>query len=242
MDNRGTLLAVILSASLGALVGYEVDSFSPTPTLKGHERFSRECSAISPPSSSATNDYGVYQQELEKYRRGKENHNKEKSTNIQAREYPEIRSFQEFSQREIWKYQEKKISIFREFLENSKHQSPSEIVSDQYQKEPIDYDWAQEQRTMIMGIIEGAENSLSNVTPLNVNCRSKNCQIVVADNGDGSNNKLFDDFTKSAESIYSESDSSFLSTYFYDHNRGELVIYLSEEGDSSLFNLPSANQ
>lgn len=106
-------------------------------------------------------------------------------------------------------------------------QSPTAWVSQQFDQEPVEYEWAYQKQDLLLSAFE--ENAvLSSVSPQTVECKTRQCKVSIAVASQQQANQLSKTFTR--ELTASDSAHKFTSvSYFFNEKKGELVFYLADE-------------
>lgn len=108
----------------------------------------------------------------------------------------------------------------------------TEIESRFYQEE-WNREWAQDRENGIHNLFQ-ADAGLSNISPLHVACRSRNCQVVLpVANQEQAQNLSMKFMEIAAGSDLGMNDKSI--SFFPDISTGRLVFYLSDNGNMDLF-------
>lgn len=108
----------------------------------------------------------------------------------------------------------------------------AEIESRFYQEE-WNREWAQDRESGIHNLFQ-TDAGLSNISPLHVACRSKNCQVVLpVANREQAQNLSIKFMEIAAGSDLGMNDKSI--SFFPDISTGRLVFYLSDNGNMDLF-------
>ena len=133
------------------------------------------------------------------------------------------------------------IQAFSSFLEEASQNnssSPEQKIQENFDSENIDYAWALDHENQLLSVFEN-QPTLNDISPLSVACKSKNCQIVVAINSVEQMNDLPGRLTTTLTSpgTEMEMDNPTVS-YFLREDTLELVLYVSNEGNTSLFEKP----
>ena len=106
-------------------------------------------------------------------------------------------------------------------------------IENRFYLEEWNQEWAGSKESNIRTLFEHSEN-LSGVVPLQVACRSKNCQVVLAASSQDQVRKLSQQFMQAA----SKGDVGMKDkavSFFPDISMGRLVFYVSENGNTDLF-------
>ena len=116
------------------------------------------------------------------------------------------------------------ISAFRNQLDKIKDASPLEYIQQRYASEPLDYEWAIDKENAILTLFDTSEN-LHSFMPLDVSCKSKNCQIVLAAGDEQQTDFMYDALLKAVTSNRKFPDQTV--SYFADPAAGQMIVYVS---------------
>lgn len=125
---------------------------------------------------------------------------------------------------------------FSEFFERKSSTGFRDLTSEienRFYLEEWDQAWAQDKESNILNLFHN-NKSLNDITPLNITCRSKNCQVVLAVANQDQVKTLSEKFMQ----VAANGDigmTDHLVTFFPDVSSGRLVFYLSENGNMDLF-------
>jgi hypothetical protein len=134
---------------------------------------------------------------------------------------------------EQFEKQKKQIDQVRQFSENHGGSSPSLVLQDRYDAEPVDYGWAAQRETELLDLF-GAAEGLDYAVPESLSCKSRNCQVVVPVSGERQASSVYGAFRKAVAQNSSDSESPVVS-YFSGPDNNELIMYVSRNGSSDLF-------
>ena len=122
---------------------------------------------------------------------------------------------------------EGQIAAFRNQLDKIKDASPLEFIQNRYASEPLDYEWAANKENAILSLFDTSEN-LHTFKPLDISCKSKNCQIILAA-GDQQQTDLMYGAMLKAVTTHQDFPNQTVS-YFSDPAAGQVIIYVSQNG------------
>lgn len=123
------------------------------------------------------------------------------------------------------------IKAFRNQLDKIKDSSPLEYIQQRYASEPLDYEWAIDKENAILTLFDTSEN-LHSFMPLDVSCKSKNCQIVLAVGDEQQTDFMYDALLKAVTSNRNFPDQTV--SYFADPAAGQMIVYVSQNGVQDL--------
>jgi hypothetical protein len=106
-------------------------------------------------------------------------------------------------------------------------------IENRFYSEEWNQEWAGSQARKIRALFDANEN-LSGIAPLQVTCRSKNCQVVLAASNQEQVRTLSQKFMRAARNGDAGMKDEIVS-FFPDTAAGSLVFYLSESGNTDLF-------
>lgn len=127
---------------------------------------------------------------------------------------------------------EKVIEKFRAALHSDDGESPVTMMQKRYEAEAVNYEWALDKETELLMLFDGPESAYA-FKPLDVSCKSKNCQLIFAAGDEKQNQAMYMDLLK----LVTEGNNAFpdqMLSYFSDPASGQLIIYLSEKGVADL--------
>lgn len=105
--------------------------------------------------------------------------------------------------------------------------SPDVWVSQQFDQEPVTYEWAYQKQDQVLSAFEDSE-VLNAVAPQAIECKTRQCKVSIAVASQQQANQLSNTFTR--ELTTPGSAHNFTSaSYFFDEEQGELVFYLADE-------------
>jgi hypothetical protein len=116
---------------------------------------------------------------------------------------------------------------------NSKPGSLNANIENRFYAEDWNQEWAGSKEKNIRTLFEASGN-LSGMAPLQVTCRSKNCQVVLSASNQDQVRSLSERFMQAA----TKSDVGMRNkvvSFFPDSSTGRVVFYLSEDGNTDLF-------
>lgn len=125
------------------------------------------------------------------------------------------------------------IASFREFIEKSGDSSLN-IISGNYESEPIDPVWARSKEDELLALLDTSE-SFQNTTPIELSCKSQNCRLVLSSH-DGNQGESFYSAFKNEALKGSDENKKQAVSYFSNPASGEIHIYLSKSNVSALIN------
>jgi len=158
--------------------------------------------------------------------------NEEAASALETKEVLEKKITQEIYERVDEK--RRHMDAMRNFLSSHAGGNYNEALQQQYESEEINYDWALQKEDQIYQILNSSE-ALSYIAPLDVSCRSQNCQVVLPRNDQAQAKELFDSFLNATKASAVDGSPALTASYFSDLDSGELTFYISEAGNSSLF-------
>lgn len=120
-----------------------------------------------------------------------------------------------------------RINAFRNQLDKLKDASPLQHIQQRYTSEPVDYEWALAKENAILTLFDTSEN-LHSFMPLDVSCKSKNCQIVLAAGDEQQTDFMYDALLKAVTSNRNFPDQTV--SYFADPAAGQMIVYVSRNG------------
>ncbi|MGM8226657.1 hypothetical protein ACSV5M_08745 [Cellvibrio sp. ARAG 10.3] len=119
------------------------------------------------------------------------------------------------------------INAFRNQLDKLKDASPLQHIQQRYTAEPVDYEWAIDKENAILTLFDTSEN-LHSFMPLDVSCKSKNCEIVLAAGDEQQTDFMYDALLKAVTSNRNFPDQTV--SYFADPATGQMIVYVSRNG------------
>jgi len=122
------------------------------------------------------------------------------------------------------------------FLSSASSSDPATInatLESRFYSEALNQEWAGSRESHIRTLFE-ANESLRGTTPLQVACRSKNCQVVLSASSADQARALSETFMQAATSGDVGMQDQAVS-FFPDISAGRVVFYLSENGNADLF-------
>lgn len=122
---------------------------------------------------------------------------------------------------------EDQIAAFRSQLDKIKDASPLEFIQNRYASEPLDYEWAANKESAILSLFDTSEN-LHTFKPLDISCKSKNCQIILAAGDQQQTDFMYGAMLK-AVTTHQDFPNQTVS-YFSDPAAGQMIIYVSQDG------------
>lgn len=125
------------------------------------------------------------------------------------------------------KHTEDQINAFRTQLDKIKDASPLEFIQNRYASEPLDYEWAANKENAILSLFDTSEN-LHTFMPLDVSCKSKNCQIILAAGDDQQTDFMYDALLKAVTANQNFPNQTV--SYFSDPAAGQMIVYVSQDG------------
>ncbi|WP_075187074.1 hypothetical protein [Teredinibacter haidensis] len=127
------------------------------------------------------------------------------------------------------------IETFSSFIEKAEkeNKAPMQLANERFEAEEIDYNWATSREDELFSMFDNHE-ALQDIAPLSVICKTKNCQVILATEGDQQANILSVKFSNAISTGTEETTSATVS-YFVNRGTGELIFYLSEDSSSALF-------
>lgn len=111
--------------------------------------------------------------------------------------------------------------------------NPHAKIESRFYLEEWDQGWASGRENNILDLFSNNE-ALSDISPLQIACRSKNCQIVLAASNQDQVRTLSEKFMQAAAKSDLGMENKVVS-FFPDISMGRLVFYLSENGNMDLF-------
>lgn len=132
--------------------------------------------------------------------------------------------------------QEELKAKFADFFVKQDNMNPSNMnakIETRFYQEEWDQEWANSRESNILSLFEADEN-LRDIPPLQVTCRSKNCQVVLSATNQDEVRLLSENFMRIAMGSDIGIQDKVIS-FFPDISTGRLVFYLSENGNMDLF-------
>ena len=126
---------------------------------------------------------------------------------------------------------------FSTVFNNEGHRNSGEVnarIENRFYLEEWDQEWAGSRESNIQTLFSANEN-LSGITPLQVTCRSKNCQVVLSASSQEQVRLLSAKFMRAATRNDLGMQDKVVS-FFPDISTGRVVFYVSENGNTDLFN------
>lgn len=131
------------------------------------------------------------------------------------------------------KQQDEQVDAFKKTLSGLGEQTPLEFVQSQYEAEELDYEWAYQKEENLLALFE-THGDLNPFSPLKLNCKSKNCEIIMAVEDQTQADRIYRSFLRAATDRSPENPQQSVS-YFSDPENGQLIMYVSKNGSSDLF-------
>lgn len=128
--------------------------------------------------------------------------------------------------------QQKHIRSLQNFAQSNKDKSIIEQTQRNYEAEEINYDWAFRKEDSLLSLFN-THKELTSFSPLDVSCKSKNCQLILAAETEEQAQTIYQSFL--AAVIKNQSHSEQTVSYFTHPGDGHLVMYVSESERSNLF-------
>lgn len=125
------------------------------------------------------------------------------------------------------------INFFRQFLKNK---SPSEVIislEEKYTQEDVDYEWSSSKEQSLLSLFNTDKN-LSTYSPLNLSCKSSSCKVTMAAQDNTQAKIISQHFLNAVLSTNQENPEQTVSS-FSDPETGELIMYVSQNGNRNLF-------
>jgi hypothetical protein len=125
---------------------------------------------------------------------------------------------------------------FSAFVRNGSHSNPGALtaaVENRFYSEARNQEWAAAREDNIRNLF-AANEELNGLDPLDVTCRSKNCQVVLSASTQDEVRTLSEKFMQVATRSDVGMDRKMVA-FFPDVTAGRLVFYLSENGNMDLF-------
>jgi hypothetical protein len=122
------------------------------------------------------------------------------------------------------------------FIEDGGNSDPAAInarLEDRFYSEQLNREWAGSRESHIRTLFEGNEN-LRGIDPVQVACRSKNCQVVLSASSFDQARVVSEKFMQAATRGDVGMQDQAVS-FFPDVSAGRVVFYLSENGNTDLF-------
>ena len=134
--------------------------------------------------------------------------------------------------------QRESVAAFSDFVATHRYNGSGQsdiaaAVEQRFQNEQVNYQWASSTENNILELFEN-ESDLNTLTPLNVTCKSVNCQIILPVTDQSEVNSLSDSFLKIATVSELGMENPSVS-FIADESAGRLVFYVSENGNTALF-------
>lgn len=132
--------------------------------------------------------------------------------------------------------QQEREKQFSNFVASASKQGSGALnakIETRFYQEDWNKEWAGSKESNIRTLFEASEN-LNGIAPLQVTCRSKNCQVVLSASNEDQVRQLTQKFMQAA----SKSDLGMqdkVVSFFPNVSMGQLVFYLSENGNMELF-------
>lgn len=114
------------------------------------------------------------------------------------------------------------------------NRNPLEYAGTKFAAEPVNYEWAATKEDEILGAFE-SQDDLKEIVPLSVQCKTENCQIVIAVENSSQAEEFSSKFTRALSAEAKQHGLSSVS-YFVDPDAGELIFYLSENFNKGILN------
>jgi hypothetical protein len=161
------------------------------------------------------------------------------TTNLPRHEEKKNEETEQRIEREVYlrlKKQNELRKKFAGFFDKKLNMDPGRLnaeIENRFYTEEWDQEWARDKESNILNLFKTNAN-LNNIPPLNVACRSKNCQVVLA----ASDQEQIRDLSRKFMEIAASSDIGMKDksiSFFPDISAGRLVFYLSENGNMDLF-------
>lgn len=155
-------------------------------------------------------------------------HESEEKAKEQASEHEETNvNYEEFEKRQ------KEIAQIRIFSENHDTGSHNRILQKRYDAEEVDYSWAVNREAELLNLF-GTEEGLEYAVPTSLSCRSSSCQVIIPVSGEQQTSSIYRAFNEAVAKNSTDSERPVVS-YFPDSDGNELILYISRNGRSDLF-------
>lgn len=129
--------------------------------------------------------------------------------------------------------QQKEIEQIRKFSGSHDPASYNRVLQERYDAEAIDYSWAANREAVLLNLF-GTEEGLGYAVPTSLSCKSSNCQVIVPVSGEQQASSIYKAFREAVVKNIGDSERPLIS-YFPDSDGNELILYVSRNGSSDLF-------
>jgi hypothetical protein len=129
--------------------------------------------------------------------------------------------------------QQQEIEQIRKFSESHDPASYNQILQNKYDAEEIDYSWAANREAELLNLF-GTEKGLDYAVPTSLSCKSSNCQVKVPVSGQQQASLIYRAFLEAVIKNSGDSERPIIS-YFPEPDGNELILYVSRNGSSRLF-------
>jgi hypothetical protein len=119
------------------------------------------------------------------------------------------------------------------YSDGSNPSAVSAKIENRFYSEEWNQEWAGSKERSIRTLIDTSKD-LSGLTPLQVTCRSKNCQVVFSASNQDQVRRVSEKFMQVATRGDVDMNDKVIS-FFPDTSMGRVVFYLSENGNMDLF-------
>lgn len=123
------------------------------------------------------------------------------------------------------------IAAFRKFTERT-GDSAASVVSNNYDAEPIDLEWARSKEDELLALFNTNE-TLQNTAPLELSCKSQNCRLILSAHDGVQGESLYSAFKDEALQGSDDNKKQVIS-YFSNPDSNEIHIYLSKSTFNTL--------
>ena len=121
--------------------------------------------------------------------------------------------------------QQQHIDSFRKFAAAEHKQPLIEEANHRYEAEVVDYQWAAAQEDKLLSVFTESP-SLSSYAPTQMSCRSSTCKFIIPSQDDTTADEAY----QAVRQTLADQVNSI--TYFRNPDKGEVVMYISAQGNS----------
>lgn len=125
--------------------------------------------------------------------------------------------------------QQQQINILRQFTSEKNSKSLIEESNLRYEAEVVDYQWAAKEENKLLSIFTDTA-ALGSYIPTQMSCRSVTCKITIPSQDEVGADKAYRALWQVLAS--ENPDSNYSITSFPNKEKGELVVYISSQGNS----------
>jgi hypothetical protein len=123
--------------------------------------------------------------------------------------------------------QQQQINNFREFVATEHKRPLIEEAGVRYETEPVNYQWAATQEDKLLSTFTGT-SALQSFIPSHMSCRSATCKVTIPAQDDNSAAVAY----QAVLQAFANQQVNQSVTYFSDPAKGEVVMYISPEGQT----------